>query len=105
MGCCGVQHLLQLLGNAHERVNAVPALLVFGLIVFQEVAPRELCGYEARQGQIWNSVRTLALTAGQSSRTTTHNAHNNTMTVFIKDKEEAAALSSPGIRLQPGLFR
>lgn len=62
-----VRHLLQLLGNAHERVNAVPALLVFGLIVFQEVAPGELCGNEARQGQIWNNVRTSALQQRQQS--------------------------------------
>lgn len=44
-----MRHLLQLLGNAQECVNSLPALCVFGLIVFQEVAPGELCGDEAQQ--------------------------------------------------------
>lgn len=54
-------HLLQLLGNAQECVNSLPALRVFGLIVFQEVAPGELCGDEAQQRRIWNNDRAPVL--------------------------------------------
>lgn len=59
-------YLLQLLGNTHARVHALPALGVFGFIVFQEVISGEFCTNEARQRRIWNNNNNRATVLWQS---------------------------------------
>ncbi len=61
---CIILYLLQLLGNTHACVNSLSALGVLCLIVFQEVASGELCGNEACQRRIWNSIRAPVLLQG-----------------------------------------
>lgn len=97
-------YLLQLLGNTHACVHPLPALRVFGFIVFQEVTSGEFRTNEARQRRIWNNnggngVITEPLSAASEAADTTRFKYYGRYTAVKKDE---SSLSDKNYSFIPG---
>ena len=65
---CKWVYLLQLLRDPKAGVDLLPPLCVFGLVVFQEVAPGQLSSYEPDQGQVYNQDMAYMISIGLTSQ-------------------------------------